>query len=157
MLKSLPRKPIALLFIRIVVGIVFMAHGIQKLQGIENVAGFFGMIHIPAPHFMAWVVALVETFGGLALILGAFTWIAASLLAFIMVVAILTAKLHTQFIGGWEFDATLFATLVGVALMGAGRYSVDAKMCGSCGCHHCSGASCQSGCSCPTPDANKKY
>lgn len=130
-LKSLPRKPIALLIIRVVVGIVFMAHGIQKLQGIENVAGFFDKIHIPAPYLMAWVVALVETFGGLALILGAFTWIAASLLAFIMLVAIFTAKINAPFLGGWEFDATLFATLVGVALIGAGRYSIDAKMRGS--------------------------
>lgn len=155
-LKSLPRKPIALLFIRVVVGIVFLAHGIQKLQGIGNVAGFFQMIHIPAPHFMAWVVALTETLGGIALILGACTWIASGLLAFIMVVAVLTAKANAPFLGGWELDATLFAALVSIGLIGAGRYSVDAKMCGSCGCHHCSGATCNPGCStCPSPEIKK--
>ena len=61
--------------LRIVVGIVFLVHGLQKLlvMGFGGVAGFFGSLGVPAPGLFAVLVTLVEVLGGLALILGLLT------------------------------------------------------------------------------------
>lgn len=112
-----------LLFVRLGVGAVFLAHGIQKLQGIEGVIGFFGKIGLPA--FLAWAVALIETIAGAAMILGVFTGFAGLSLAIIMVGAIFTAKKAAPFMGGWEFDFTLLMSALGVALLGPGKYAVS--------------------------------
>lgn len=111
-----------LLLIRLGVGVAFLVHGIQKLQGMDKVVGFFDKLGLPA--FMAWAVALIETIGGAAMILGAFTGVAGALLAIIMVGAVLTAKKAAPFLGGWELDFVLFASALGAALLGPGRYSV---------------------------------
>ena len=58
--------------LRIVVGIVFVMHGQQKLfeMGVGGVGGFFASLGVPAPQLAAVVVSLLETVGGVALILG---------------------------------------------------------------------------------------
>src|SRR3989338_975175 len=89
----------ASLILRVVVGIVFFAHGGQKLlgwfggSGIDGTAGFLQQIGFAGAGFFAWVLALVEFFGGIALILGAFTSVVAVLLAINMLVAILAVHL----------------------------------------------------------------
>src|SRR3954452_892823 len=67
--------------LRIVVGIVFLVHGGQKLflMGFGGVASFLGSLGVPAPGVFAVIVTLAELLGGLALILGLFTRIAAVL------------------------------------------------------------------------------
>lgn len=115
--------------VRVGVGIIFLAHGIQKLQGIDSVIGFFGKIGLPA--FLAWAVAIIETLAGAAMILGVFTGFAGLSLAIIMLGAIFTAKKAAMFMGGWEFDFVLLTSALGVALLGPGRYSV-ARLCGKC-------------------------
>lgn len=128
------RSDIALLVLRVVIGIVFFAHGLGKFQmGVENVAGFFGSVGIPAAYLAAWVVTIVETFGGLALILGLGTRWAALPMSVVMIVAIITVKLQIGLIAppeggiGYELDMTLLAGLVALLLQGAGPYSVDAQ------------------------------
>jgi putative oxidoreductase len=115
--------------LRIAVGIVFAAHGGQKLfvSGFGNVAGFMGKVGIPAPMLAAVVVTLVEFLGGLALLVGAFTRWAAALLAIDMLVAILTVHLKAGFFlpAGFEFAFTLFAANVALILLGSGEASVD--------------------------------
>jgi putative oxidoreductase len=115
--------------LRVAVGIVFVAHGGQKLfvLGFGNVAGFMGKIGIPAPMLAAIVVTLVEFLGGLALILGSFTRWAAALLAIDMLVAIPAVHLKAGFFlpAGFEFALTLFAANVALLLLGAGEASVD--------------------------------
>jgi len=125
-------RPYAPTILRIVVGIVFMAHGLQKLQGIEGTVGFFGFLGIPAPEIMAWVVALVETLGGLALILGLGTRYAAALLAVVMLVAILMVKLPVGLIApmdtpgvGYELDGTLLAASLALLILGGGALSLE--------------------------------
>ena len=115
--------------LRVVVGIVFLAHGGQKLfvWGLGGVAGFFAQIGIPAPMLAAVVVTLVECLGGLALLLGLFTRWAAIPLAINMLVAILTVHLRGGFFvpEGAEFTLTLLAANVTLALLGSGEASVD--------------------------------
>ncbi len=115
--------------LRVAVGIVFVAHGGQKLfvLGFGNVAGFMGKIGIPAPMLAAIIVTLVEFLGGLALILGSFTRWAAALLAIDMLVAIPAVHLKAGFFlpAGFEFALTLFAANLALLLLGAGEASVD--------------------------------
>src|SRR5687767_9727365 len=67
----------------IVLGIAMLVHGWSKLSGgVDNVAGFFGgMLGIPAPGLMAWVVTIVELVGGILLVVGFLTQIAGILIA----------------------------------------------------------------------------
>jgi uncharacterized membrane protein YphA (DoxX/SURF4 family) len=112
-----------LLLIRLGVGIAFLAHGISKLSHMEGTIGFFAGLGMGA--FWAWVVALVETLAGLALILGIGTTAAALLLAVVMIVAVLTVKLGKPFLGGYELDFILLLSNLGLAAAGPGAYSLS--------------------------------
>lgn len=115
--------------LRVVVGVVFLMHGGQKLfvWGFANVAAFMGQVGIPLPLLAAVVVTLVEFVGGLALVLGALTRAAAALLAVNMCVAIVTVHLSAGFFSpeGVEFPLTLLAANVALVLLGSGGPSVD--------------------------------
>ena len=119
-----------LLALRTVVGLVFVVHGGQKLFGfgVAGTAGFLGSLGVPLPAVAAVGVIAVELLGGLALLLGAWTRIAASLLAADMLVAMLTVHLRGGFFvpDGVEFVLTLFGACVALAGLGAGPWSVDA-------------------------------
>ncbi|MEK6718123.1 MAG: DoxX family protein [candidate division NC10 bacterium] len=118
--------------LRVVVGIVFLAHGGQKLfvWGFGGMAGFLGQVGIPAPMLAAVVVTLVEFLGGLALLLGLFTRWAAIPLAINMAVAILTVHLQAGFFlpNGYEFALTLLAANVALILLGSGEASLDSLL-----------------------------
>jgi putative oxidoreductase len=113
---------------RVVVGIVFLIHGFQKLflMGFGGVAEFLGSLGVPAPGLFAVIVTLVEFLGGLALIVGLFTRVAAILLAVDMLVAILTVHLPGGFfLTGGDLPLVLLAVCVGLAVGGAGEASLD--------------------------------
>ena len=80
--------------LRIVVGLVFLMHGAQKLFvfGLGGTADIMGKLGLPLPAVSAAVVIAVELLGGLAILLGVFARLAGALLAFEMVVAILVAR-----------------------------------------------------------------
>lgn len=115
--------------LRVVVGIVFLVHGSQKLfiWGIGGVAGFMGQVGIPAPMLAALIVTAVEFLGGLSLLLGLFTRWAAIPLAINMLVAILAVHLKQGFFlpEGYEFALTLLGANVALALLGSGEASAD--------------------------------
>lgn len=119
-----------LLTLRTVVGLVFVIHGGQKLFafGVAGTAGFLGSLGVPLPAVAAVGLIAVELLGGLGLLLGAWTRIAASLLAADMLVAMLTVHLRGGFFvpDGVEFVLTLFGACVALAGLGAGPWSVDA-------------------------------
>ncbi len=129
------------LILRVVVGIVFFAHGAQKLfgwfggNGIAGTTGFLQQLGFAGAGFWAWVLAIVEFAGGIALFLGVFTTIAAALLAINMLVAIFAVHLKNGFFlakGGYEFALVLFAAAVSLALSGAGKWSIDRMRCKRC-------------------------
>jgi len=118
-----------LTILRITVGIVFLVHGYQKLfhMGFHGVAGMFGHIGIPLPMVSAVVVTLVEFVGGILLIAGVGTRVAAALLAVDMTVAILAVHLKHGFgaqNGGFEYPLTLLAATLCLALAGGGMLSL---------------------------------
>ena len=124
---------VGIALIRIVTGFVFAMHGQQKFfeMGVGGVGGFFGSLGIPAPELAAVVVSLVELVGGIALIVGAFTRLAALLLVFDMAVALIVFHAPNGFFvanNGIELVLMLGVTTAGLVLTGAGAYSVDANL-----------------------------
>jgi putative oxidoreductase len=128
---------LALLVLRLVVGLTFAAHGAQKLfgafggPGIEGTAGFFEQIGLRPGRLHAWTAALTEFLGGLAIALGIVTPIPAAALIAVMTAAVITVHLKNGFFAsnqGFEFNLVLAAALFALAGVGAGGWSLDAAL-----------------------------
>jgi putative oxidoreductase len=121
---------IGLTVLRVVLGVVFIAHGAQKFnQGVSGVAQGFAGMGVPLAEVAAPLVAGLELVGGVLLVFGIATRVVAVLLAVDMVVAGALAHLPAGFFsqdGGFEYVLVLAAGSLAVALTGPGRYSVDA-------------------------------
>lgn len=122
------------LALRVPVGIIFMAHGAQKLfgwfggYGLEGTAGWLDSIGISPGYLMALLAGSAEFFGGLALVVGVLVRPASLALAFTMVVAIFSVHIGNGLFmsnNGYEFGVSLLAVSVALILSGAGRASVD--------------------------------
>ncbi len=116
---------------RLTVGLVFIGTGWGKLHNLGDVTDFFASLHIPAPGFNARLAAATEFFGGIAVLAGLGTRLAALPLAFTMVVAIVTAKRGditglTTLVGLEEWSYLVF--FVWLAVAGAGPLSLDALL-----------------------------
>jgi len=115
--------------LRVLVGLVFMVHGLQKLlvTGMPGVAEFMGQVGIPLPMIAAIVVTAVETLCGLALIVGLFTRWAAIPLAINMAVAAAVVHLPAGFFlpNGYEYALTLLAACLSLSLLGSGAFAMD--------------------------------
>ena len=125
------------LALRIPLGIIFAAHGAQKLfgwfggYGLEGTGQFFGSIGLTPGYLMALLAGLVEFFGGLALVLGVLVRPAAAALAFAMLIAVFAVHWSKGFFasnGGYEYALALLAASVALVLSGAGRFSVDRSL-----------------------------
>ncbi len=140
---------VGLLALRIAVGIIFINAGWMKLHMIDQVAAMFGGMGIPLAGVMAWVVALVEFVGGIAVLLGVYTKEVAKLLAIIMVVALLTAHRAGPLSAATPAIAMLGATLA-LAGVGAGPWRLVKKESCCMGKGGDCGGSCKGNCSCGT-------
>ena len=131
--------PYGLAILRVVLGIAMAVHGWSKLSGgVDNVSGFFGgMLGIPAPGLMAWVVTIVELVGGILLVVGFLTQIVGILIALDMLGAILFAFLlrGAPFIENgaitWEKEAVFAAAALCIVLAGPGAWSVEDAVAGN--------------------------
>lgn len=124
-LSDTPSQTVGLLPLRLVIALVFLMHGGQKLF-VYGIAGTTGAMHgmgIPLPQVAAVVVTAVELLGGLAILAGFFTRWAALLLVVDMAVAILAVKLPGGFFApaGVEFELTLLAGALTLALLAPSR------------------------------------
>jgi len=123
------RVDTGLLILRIVIGIVFLMHGGQKLFvfGFSGVSGAFGQMGIPMPGITGPLAAIVEFLAGGALVIGLLTRLAALGLAIDMAGALLMVHLKGGFFlpNGYEFAMTLVGANVALAIAGAGYYSLD--------------------------------
>lgn len=132
--------PIAL---RLIVGYGFIVHGYAKLsRGPDAFAGVLTAMGVPAPYLMSWATILVEVLGGLAVLIGAFVWLASIPLVVVMLVAVFTVHLPYGFSSiklvavtaagaqfgppGYEAALLYIACLVALSLGGSGPLSVDA-------------------------------
>lgn len=126
------QSEIGTLILRFVIGITFLIHGLDKFQsGIGNIAGWFESIGLPG--FLAYIVATIETVGGIAVILGLGTRIVSFLFILVLAGAIITVKSAVGFTGngqmaGYELDLALLAIAVHLAINGSSLYSVDALL-----------------------------
>lgn len=140
------RNPIlndlGLLLLRLIVGVVFMFHGAQKLfgwfdgSGIEGFAGMLEGMGIPSPEIMAWLAAIAEFGGGSLIFLGLLTRLAA--IGPLIVMAVAITQVHANAFSlqaeppGMEYALTLGVVLLAIILAGPGRFSVDGFISGVC-------------------------
>lgn len=121
---------VTILLGRVLLAVIFLLSGFGKLTAISDTAGYFGSLGLPAPTATAVVVGLIELLGGLAILVGFQTRIAAWVLAIFTVATGLVA--HT----GWADQMQMIQFLKNLAITGgflllassgAGAYSIDAK------------------------------
>lgn len=126
-----------LLALRIPIGIIFLAHGAQKLfgwfggYGLEGTGGYFATLGLQPGYFLALLAGSAEFFGGLALVLGFLVRPAAAALAFTMLVAIFAVHFEGGLFmanNGYEFALALLAASVTLLFNGGGRLSVDGRL-----------------------------
>lgn len=128
--------------LRLIVGYGFMQHGFAKLEkGPDWFAAILAAMGVPAPHMMAWLTILIEIFGGLAVLLGAFVALASLPMAAVLLVAVFTVHLPYGFTSiklkaftaagaqfgppGYECDLLYLACLAALVLGGSGPWAVD--------------------------------
>jgi putative oxidoreductase len=125
------------LVLRIPVGIIFVAHGAQKLfgafggYGLEGTGQFMASLGLTPGYLMALLAGGAEFFGGLALLFGLLVRPAAAALAFAMLVAIFSVHIDKGLFmtnNGYEFGLALLAASLSLLVSGAGRLSVDAAL-----------------------------
>lgn len=124
-----------LLFLRLAAGAIFISHGAGKFgigggNGLEGTAGFVGSLGFPLPMLFAILLASSEFIGGILLILGLLTRLA----AFTQVIAMLVAVFLVHWSnglsgqGGYEWAMLLGVAALTLMIEGAGRFSADRMM-----------------------------
>ncbi len=125
------------LALRLPVGIIFIAHGAQKLfgwfggYGLEGTGQWMASIGLNPGYLMALLAGSAEFFGGLALLIGLLVRPAGAVLAFSMLVAIFSVHIGNGLFmsnNGYEFALALLAVAVSLMFSGAGRASLDAAL-----------------------------
>lgn len=127
-------RDLVLLLARIVLGVVFIAHGLQKFVqwGIDGTTASFAGMGIPLPGLAAWTAALIETLGGLALLAGLALPVAGVLLALNMVGALLFAHIGQGLFasgGGYEYVLVLAVASLALGFSG-GAFALDRTLAG---------------------------
>lgn len=131
-------QDIILLILRLAIGIVILPHGAQKLLGAfggygpEGTLGYFASLGIPA--LFGWLAIIAEFFGGLALVTGFLSRVAAFGVACVMAVAVMTTHLQVGFFMNWggqlkgegfEYHILYVAIAVVIMIRGSGPVSID--------------------------------
>lgn len=133
-MKRGPNPELGLAILRIVIGVIFIAHGYPKIAGgVAGTGEFLGQLGVPLSGFFAWVVTLLEFFGGIALVIGFLVTPVSLLLSFHMLVGIILVHAPEGFYvigsgqGGLEFNLLLIAALLSLVLAGPGVAALDER------------------------------
>ena len=119
--------------LRIALGFIFMAHGLQKGigafggPGIKGFSGMLASLGFSPVLFWAYVVILTEFFGGLFLILGLFTRISSAFIFILIIVATLKVHLTKGFFvssGGYEYNLLILCACIALMILGGGKGSI---------------------------------
>lgn len=125
------------LVLRLTAGVIFIAHGAQKLfgsfggYGLEGTGQWMASIGLDPGYLMALAAGSAEFFGGIALLIGLLTRPAALVLAVTMLVAIITVHLGNGLFmsnNGYEFGLALVAISIALLINGGGKLSLDQKL-----------------------------
>jgi putative oxidoreductase len=136
-MRKLLNPRLGQMILRIVLGLIFVAHGGAKLfgdGGPGSIAGFLGSLGIPVPILTAWLLTLFEFVGGMFLIVGLAVVPTAILLAVHMLMGIILVHAPNGFwvvgpgTNGVEFNLLLIAGLLSILLGGPGYAAVDSRM-----------------------------
>jgi putative oxidoreductase len=123
-----------LLIIRAVFGLILVGHCAQKLfgwfggYGLKGTGGWLDSIGIKPGVMAAFVVGLFEVVGGLLFVLGLWMPVAAALIVILMLGAIISVHAKNGFWvtqNGIEYNVMIIAVAIGLALIGAGDYSIN--------------------------------
>jgi putative oxidoreductase len=123
---------VALLLVRLVIGVVMIAHGRNHWLGGGKIAGtarWFGGLGLRQPRLQAWMSVVTELGAGALLVLGLFTPLACAATISVMMVAGLLAHRPNGFFvfrDGYEYVLTLSVVSLALAMLGPGRFSIDA-------------------------------
>lgn len=132
MIRTLPPsvRDAALLVARLLLGVVLVAHGWQKVvgNGLGATAEGFGKMGVPLAPVSAAYAGIVELVGGVLILVGAATAVVGVLVVLDMLGAALIVHVGNGVMvtdGGWELVGVIGAAALVLAAVGAGRYSVD--------------------------------
>ncbi|MCX5678858.1 MAG: DoxX family protein [Candidatus Omnitrophica bacterium] len=127
---------IAILLLRIGIGVIFIGHGMQKTfgafggQGVQGLVGMVQSLGFNPPIVWAWILALSELSGGIFTLLGVLPRVGAALISISMIVAIV--KVHgpkglfaAQ--GGFEYPFLILMVTLSLVITGAGKFSIFNK------------------------------
>ena len=116
----------AMLALRIVLGLILMAHGWPKLRDLSQNAKNFDAMGFKPGKLFGTIAAILEVFGGLFLILGlGVTWVSALFIFEFAVILIWRWSRRSPFVGGWELDFLILAGVFVLFSLGGGAWSLD--------------------------------
>ncbi len=124
---------VAMLVLRIWVGIVILLHGVNHARSLDGTAGWFGSVGFSSPKLQALASAVVEIGVGVLLIIGLLTPLAAAGLIATMFVAFWSIHRWNGFFifrpgEGYEYVVTLAMAATAIAIVGAGSASIDSAL-----------------------------
>jgi putative oxidoreductase len=117
-------QPLGLLTLRVVLGAIMIAHGYHKVfGGLSKHAAFVHSLGVPT--WLGYASAFAELIGGILLVGGLFTRIAAITISINMLVAVFKVHLHQGLEGGYEYPLALAAMAFALIFFGSGPVSLD--------------------------------
>ncbi len=126
-----------ILVLRLGIGIMFSAHGLQKVFGLfggSGISGFSQMLSgmgFTPPIFWAYLAAYIELLGGVSLIIGLFSRFSAGMLLAVILTAGIKVHLINGFFlsaGGFEYTFVIASACLALVLLGSGKYSIFSLM-----------------------------
>ena len=117
----------SMVVLRVALGVIFLCHGLQKVTGFAGTVKFFSSVGMPI--MFVYVVTFIEVIGGVCLILGLFTRLAATAISLLMLGSIPTVlHMGKGFISGYDFNISLLAIAVALILSGSNTLSLGNRL-----------------------------